>query len=83
MVSTCNTCQRNFTTQRGLNIHRAHCNINAQEVIRCNNCFIDTNLAFQHHISQIDTSVLVNLDEINTERMDDSFEPDIPSFKCS
>ena len=79
MVFTCQSCKRNFTTQRGLNIHRTHCKSNTLEIIHRNNCFIDANFDDQLHEPEMETSLIVNMNElnINIERVED--DNDIPN----
>ena len=70
MSHTCWSCKRSFDTHRGLNIHRASCKLIAPETIHRVNYVLETNTTTQND-NQIETSLIVNSDELLIESVND------------
>ena len=66
MVYTCNSCERNFTTHRGLNIHRASCKVSTPEIIHNRNGDISLNVDFQQ-VNVIETNRIVEAEVLLIE----------------
>ena len=69
MSFTCNSCNRDFTTRRGLNIHRASCMLITQEDRTSDNYDLDEidTITLTPTVQQIETSLIVQTDEILLE----------------
>ena len=70
MVHICSSCERNFTTHRGLNIHRASCKVKPPEVIQIinndSNRSFNVNGSFNVHqnYEEVETTMIVDKEDI-------------------
>ena len=76
-VFTCESCNRDFVTLRGLNIHKAKCKVFIPRV----NCIVNEN-AMPQTEEQVETSVLLNIDELSIDHDYENF-PYLPKIEIS
>ena len=85
MSFTCNSCNRDFTTRRGFNIHRASCKLITQEDSTSDNYDLDEidTITLTPTVQQIETSLIVQTDEIllELEKSGETYQPDLPPYK--
>ena len=79
MVFTCDNCDRNFTSLRGLNIHRSSC---VRNYVNRTQSHYDATLEddLNYNNEDIETAMIVNMDEILIER-EIIITPNLPSYK--
>ena len=79
MVHTCNLCNRQFATTRGLKIHQAHCKQKDHLTIINNNPLCE-DITSQHENMPIETALNIDFEsELSIER-EICFNPNIPSY---
>ena len=79
MVHTCTSCNRNFDTLRGLNVHCAHCKVKKVIIRNCNQVTASEEVIINVN-ERVETSAIVDSGEINI-LVENNIEPNLPSFE--
>ena len=81
MVHTCDRCEKCFSTPRGLNIHRWHCDKTVIDV-NVDNATINASNSNSSILTDIETRDIVNQDELYIEIAvtEESMKPDLPGY---